>query len=89
VVRGETSTGPFVANGHTLTLVTRTRGLRIGGPLAGLVHAQARPAYVEVLDTGGNRSVVRIHDMQRAVMSGVVGAALACALGIGIRRLYR
>jgi hypothetical protein len=89
MLRGETTTGPFVANGHTLTLVTRTRGLRIGGPLAGLVHVHARPSYVEVLDRGGNRSVVRIHDVQRAVMTGVVGAAVACAVGIGLRRLSR
>ena len=89
MLRGETTTGPFVANGHTLMLVSRTRGLRIGGPLAGLVHVQARPAYIEVLDREGKRSVVRVHDVQRGVMTSVVGAALARALGIAMRRFYR
>jgi hypothetical protein len=91
VQRGETTIGPVAVDGRTITLVAKTRTVHWRGRTGNALHVWARPAHVEVLDEEGRREVVRIHDVERAVMMAVVlGAAgyiLATrALRRGLRR---
>src|SRR5438552_2214941 len=73
--RRETS-GPFGGDGRTITLGAKTRTVHLRGRAGNALHVWARPAHVEVLDEEGRREVVRIHDVERAVMMAVVlGAA--------------
>lgn len=84
--RHEVTTGPVATYGRTITLVARTRGVRFGGPLAGLARVQARPAHVEVLDDQGRRRVHRIHDVDRALTAVAVAAAVAGVAGVRFLR---
>ena len=81
VQRGETTVGPVAVDGRTITLVARTSGIRVrGGPLAAL-GVRARPTHVEVLDAQGRRQVVRIRDVEAALMFWIVAAGTVGALG--------
>ena len=83
--RGESTIGPVAINGRTITLVARTRALHIGGDERGALHIRARPAHVEVLDEHGRRLVVRIRDVETALVTaiaagGLVGACVVRAI---------
>ena len=81
--RAETSVGPVAIDGRTITFVARTRAIRFGhGDRAGAVHVRARPTHVEVLNQDGRHEVVRIHDVERAVMTAIAVGGLTCALAV-------
>jgi len=82
--RYESTTGPVVVDGRTITLVSKTRAVSLRRASWSLFHVRSRPAHVEVLHRDGRREVVPIRDMQRAVtaaiaLAAVAGAALARA----------
>jgi hypothetical protein len=52
--------------------------MRSGG---GYMYVRARPHHVEVLDAGGVREVVPIHDVQWLLTSAIVAAAAVCVAG--------
>jgi hypothetical protein len=82
----ETSTGPVAVGGRTISLVARTRTLRVGASGATLFHVRARPSHVEVLEGDGRRHVVAIHDLQRIVTAAIVAGAAACVVGTRMTR---
>jgi len=92
VVRGETSVGPVAIDGRTITFVARTHGVRFGGDRGGsgarmgALHLHARPAHVEILDDAGRRQVVRIHDVERALLVAIAAGALVVSVAA---RLWR
>ncbi|HTL85220.1 MAG TPA: hypothetical protein VL856_08565 [Acidimicrobiia bacterium] len=85
--RRETTVGPVAVDGRTITLVAKTRALRVGGPAAGAMHVRARPDHVEVLDEDGRRQVFRIHDVETTLVRTIVAVSIGCA--IGLRALRR
>ncbi|MDQ1462897.1 MAG: hypothetical protein QOI08_4381 [Actinomycetota bacterium] len=87
--RSETTIGPLALGGRTITLVARTTALHLGNDERGALHIRSRPAHVEVLDEDGRRHVVRIRDIERALIAAIVigGAAGACALRVARRRM--
>jgi hypothetical protein len=89
--RGETTIGPLALGGRTITLVARTTALHLGTDERGALHIRSRPAHVEVLDEDGRRHVVRIRDVEHALIAAIaIGAAAgACALRIARRRMER
>ena len=89
VQRGEATIGPVAVDGHTLTLVARTRAVHVGGDGRGALHIWSRPAHVEVLDADGRRQVVPIHDVQRALMMTIALGAIGVAAAVRIARARR
>jgi hypothetical protein len=89
VQRSETTVGPVAVDGRTITLVAKTRAVHFPGRVGDALHVWARPAHVEVLDEDGRRHVVRIHDVERAVMMAVVLGAAGYILGIRALRRGR
>ena len=89
VQRSETTIGPVAVDGRTITLVARTRAVRVGGRAADALHVWARPSHVEVLDEDGRHHVVRIHDIERAVIMAVILGAAGYILGIRALRRGR
>ncbi|MDQ1380108.1 MAG: hypothetical protein QOG65_725 [Actinomycetota bacterium] len=89
--RGETTIGPLALGGRTITLVARTTALHLGNDERGALHIRSRPAHVEVLDEDGRRHVVRIRDVEHALIAAIAigSAAGACALRIARRRMER
>ena len=89
--RGETTIGPLALGGRTITLVARTTALHLGNDERGALHIRSRPAHVEVLDEDGRRHVVRIRDVEQALIAviAIASAAGACALRIARRRMER
>lgn len=84
--RVESTTGPVAVAGRTLTLVSRTRALRLGGDRWGWFHIRSRPSHVEVLERDGARRVVRIHDLHRLATAAILAVATACVVGTRGRR---
>jgi hypothetical protein len=66
--------------------VARTRALSIGRAHAGAFAVRVRPAHVEVLDDDGAQHIVRVPDVEGALIAGIVVAA---ALGAAAARLWR
>jgi hypothetical protein len=94
VQRSESTIGPVAVDGRTITLVAKTRAVHLRGRVGDAqspwaLHVWARPAHVEVLDEDGRRHVVRIHDIERAVMMAVVVGAAGYILGIRALRRGR
>jgi hypothetical protein len=89
--RGETTIGPLALGGRTITLVARTTAVHLGNDERGALHIRSRPTHVEVLDEDGRRHVVRIRDVEHALIAAIAigGAAGACALRIARRRMER
>jgi hypothetical protein len=87
--RGETTVGPVAVDGRTITMVARTRALHLGGAGRGALHVRARPVHVEVLDGDGRREVVRIHDLERALMAAIGVAGAVLVLGVRAARKTR
>ncbi len=85
--RGESAAGPVAVDGRTITLVARTRVVRVGRGPAGALHVLARPAHVEVLDAHGRREVVRIRDVERVLMATI--AVLGTGYAVGVRALRK
>jgi hypothetical protein len=85
----ETTSGPVAVDGRTITLVARSRAVRVGGERVGVMHVWSRPSHVEVLDGDGTRQVVRIRDVQRIATAAIMAAAGACVLGVELSRRHR
>jgi hypothetical protein len=79
--RGESTTGPVAFGGRTIMLVARTTTVQIGSDALRAVHIRSRPLHVEVLDEHGQRQVVPVRDLERALVAAIaiVGIAGACA----------
>jgi hypothetical protein len=76
--RGENTVGPLALGGRTLTLVARTTALHLGDDGRGALIVRARPAHVEVLEPDGRRHVVRIRDVEYALVTAIaVGTAVS------------
>jgi hypothetical protein len=85
--RTESSCAPLAAHGRTITLVTRTRAMRVVTPSGAALHVRARPSHVEVLDEHGRHEVVRIRDIEGTLMAAIVCSTIAAV--ITIRALKR
>jgi hypothetical protein len=85
----ETSAGPVAVGGRTISLVARTRALRVGAPGATLFHVRARPSHVEVLEGDGRRHVVAVRDVQRIITAAIVAGAAAYVVGAQMTRRAR
>jgi hypothetical protein len=81
VQQAETTVGPVAIDGHTITLVARTRALRLGRRGRGALHVRARPTHVEILDGDGRHNVVRIRDLETALIAAIVATGAALAIG--------
>ena len=82
--RTETSSAPLATHGRTITLVARTRAMRVGTRSGSALHVRARPSHVEVLDEQGRHEVVPIRDIEgrllvAIVVAGIVGAVVTRA----------
>ena len=79
--RSESTTGPVAFGGRTIMLVARTTTVQIGSDALRAVHIRSRPLHVEVLDEHGQRQVVPVRDLERALVAAIaiVGIAGACA----------
>lgn len=86
VRRIDATTGPVAVGGRTINLVSRSEARTLGPGGAHLFHLRARPTHVEVLDPDGTRHVMRVPDLERTAMLAIVGAAVACVVGIRARR---
>jgi hypothetical protein len=82
VQRGESTIGPVAVDGRTLTLVARTRAVRVGNGTWGGLHMRARPDHVEVLDSEGRHQVVRIPDVEGMLITAIALATAGCVLGL-------
>lgn len=80
--RGESTIGPVAFGGRTIMLVARTTAVHIGRDAFSAVHVRSRPVHVEVLDEHGQRQVVPVRDVERALIAAIAigGIAGACAL---------
>jgi hypothetical protein len=89
--RGETTLGPLAFDGRTITLVARTTAVHVGTDERGALHVRSRPAHVEVLDEDGRRHIVRIHNVEHALIAGIAlaGFAGSCALRVIRQRRSR
>jgi hypothetical protein len=85
--RTESSSAPLATHGRTITLVARTRALRVATRSGGALHVRARPSHVEVLDEHGRHDVVRIRDIEGTLIMAIACATLAGV--ITIRALKR
>ena len=77
----ESTTGPVAVGGRTISLVARSTTLTLGSAQRE-VATWSRPHHVEILDEGGQREVVRVHDTQMigaALVAFVVAAGTAAA----------
>ena len=81
VRRIDATTGPVAVGGRTINLVSRSEARTLGPGGARVFHVRAWPTHVEVLERDGSRHVVRVPDLERAVMLAIVGAAVACVVG--------
>jgi len=84
--RSETTIGPVAHEGRTITLVARTTAMHLGDDGRGALGVYARPAHVEVLEEDGRRHIVRVPDIERALLTAI---ALATAASIYVLRLRR
>jgi len=89
VQRSETTVGPVAVDGRTITLVARTRAVRVGNGNYGAVHVRARPTHVEVLDEDGRRSVVRIRDVESWLLTTVAMASVGYVIALRALRKAR
>ena len=87
--RNETTIGPVAVDGRTITLVARTRAVRVGGRDVGALGVRARPTHVEILDADGRHSVVRIRDVQWAAMASIAVAGTGYILAVHALRKAR
>jgi hypothetical protein len=71
VRKTETTIGPVAVDGQTITLVARTRAIRIGNRGFGALGVRARPTHVEILDADGRHQVVRIRDVEFGVLAAI------------------
>lgn len=80
--RGESTTGPVAFGGRTIMLVARTTAVHLGRDASNAVHVRSRPLHVEVLDEHGQRQVVPVRDLERALIAAIAigGIVGACAL---------
>ena len=85
--RSESSSAPLATHGRTITLVARTRAMRVVTPSGAALHVRARPSHVEVLDAHGRHEVVRIRDIEGTLIVAIACAAIAGV--ITIRALKR
>jgi hypothetical protein len=82
VQRGESTVGPVAVDGRTITLVARTRAFHLGRGRVGALGMRAVPTHVEVLDEDGRRQVVRIRDIEGAVIAAIMLAGAGYVLGV-------
>jgi hypothetical protein len=82
----ESHTGPLAAGGRTITLVARTRALSVGRRHGGVFAVRSRPAHVEVLDDDGTQRIVRVPDLEGALIAGIVAVGM---VGAAAARLWR
>ena len=87
VQRGASSIGPVAVDGRTITLVARTRAVRVGKGTWGSIHMRARPDHVEVLDRDGRHHVVRIPDIEGMLITAI--ALTTAGFVIGLRAFRR
>ena len=80
----ESTTGPVAVGGRTISLVARSTTLTLGRTQRELA-TWSRPHHVEILDQGGQREVVRVHDAQ---MIGAALVAVAIAAGTAAVTLF-
>jgi hypothetical protein len=73
----ETTIGPLAFDGRTITLVARTTAFHIGNDARGAIHVRSRPRQVEVLDEDGQRQVLVVRDIERALLVAVAIAVVA------------
>jgi len=85
----ETTAGPVAVEGRTLTLVARTRTLRVGGEHAAVFHVHSRPSHVEVLDRNGQHEVVGVVDLQRVITRTIIVATAAIVVGVRAAQAWR
>ena len=79
VQRADSTVGPVAIEGRTITLVSRAHAVRVGRDPGRAVQVRSRPRYVEVLHHDGRREVVRIHDVERALIAAIAFGAIAAA----------
>jgi hypothetical protein len=82
VQQGESTFGPVAVDGRTITLVARTRAVRLGRRGAGALGLRARPTHVEVLEADGRRQVVRIRDIESGAIITIALATVGYVLGV-------
>jgi hypothetical protein len=82
----ESHTGPLAVGGRTITLVARTRALAVQSRNGGAFAVRVRPAHVEVLDDDGTQRIVRVPDVEGALIAGIIAAGV---IGAAAARLWR
>jgi len=82
----ESHAGPLAVGGRTITLVARTRALSFGRGQGGAFAVRVRPAHVEVLDDDGTQRIVRVPDVEGALIAGIIAAGI---VGAAAARLWR
>jgi hypothetical protein len=83
----ETHFGPVAIGGRTVTLVARTRALRLAGRHGQGFAVRARPSHVEVLEGDGNRTVVHVPDVEGMLIATIL--VVGCAGVVAARILRR
>jgi hypothetical protein len=86
VRRAESTVGPVAVDGHTITLVARTRAVHLGRRGSGALGLRARPTHVEVLDADGRRQVVQIRDIESGAIIAIALASVGYVLGVRLLR---
>lgn len=91
VEQAESTAGPVAIDGRTLTLVARTRTVRLGRRPGLALGGWARPTRIEVLDEDGRHRVVRIHDVERMLTAAIAltGALTGATSVFAARALKR
>jgi hypothetical protein len=69
--------------------VARTRALAVGRRHGGAFAVRVRPAHIEVLDEDGTQHIVRVPDLEGALITGIVAAGLFCAAAARLWRRSR
>ncbi len=82
VQRGESTVGPVAVDGRTITLVARTRVVRLGRRGSGALGLRACPTHVEILDADGRRQVVRIRDIESGAIIAIALVSVGYVLGV-------
>jgi hypothetical protein len=85
----DTTTGPVAIEGHTISLVARTTGIKLGGDPPLFFGLWSRPAHVEVLDADGGRRLLPVRDAQLLTMATIAGMTAACVVATRVARRFR